>query len=221
MNPIRPSLKTEAVSLLIIFLTIYFSFYFYSNWPDIIASHWNFKGEVDGYTNKDFIVWIFPLMMSIIYALFLALPYFDPKKKNYKGFSGFYHFFKTMVLTILFLVYMVLGAYNLGYEANITLVSTISVGILMIVIGYFLKDIKPNWFMGIKNPWTLSSDTVWKKTHKIGGYFFIAFGVIAIAFNFLPEIFGMILFVSGMLFLIVGITIYSYIIYYNESKRKK
>jgi uncharacterized membrane protein len=172
MNPI----KTEAISLLIIFLTIYVSFHFYSNWPDVIASHWNFKGEVDGYTYKESMVWIFPLMMSIIYALFLALPYLDPKKKNYEGFSSFYHFFKTTVLTVLFLIYITLGVYNLGYNINITLVSTLLIGSLIIFIGYFLKDIKPNWFMGIKNPWTLSSDKVWKKTHKIGGYFFIVFG---------------------------------------------
>jgi len=144
MNPIKLSIKTEAVSLLIIFLTIYVSFHFYSNWPDRVASHWNFKGEVDGYTYKESMVWIFPLMMSIIYALFLALPYLDPKKNNYESFSGFYHFFKTTILAVLFLIYLALGVYNLGHDINITFVSILLVGFLIIIIGYFLKNIKPN-----------------------------------------------------------------------------
>ncbi|MDD4353019.1 MAG: SdpI family protein [Candidatus Nanoarchaeia archaeon] len=221
MNPVKPSIKSEIFCLSIIFLTICFSIYFYSQWPDIIASHWDFEGNVDGYSNKAFMVWIFPVMMSSIYALFLALPYIDPKKKNYEGFSEFYHFFKSLILTIFFILFIGIGRYNSGYYVNITLLSTVSLGVLMFVIGLYLKEIKPNWFMGIKNPWTLSSDKVWKKTHKIGGYFFMVFGIILIICNFLPEILSMILFILGILLIIIGTTVYSYVIYYNESNKKK
>lgn len=221
MNPIKPSIKTEAVPLILIALTIFFSIYFYSLLPDVIASHWNFKGEVDGYSNKAFMVWMFPLMMSSIYALFLALPYIDPRKKNYEGFSGFYHLFKSIIMFILFAMFVGVGLFNLNYNINITLLTTSLVGSLMIIIGSFLGTVKPNWFMGIKNPWTLSNDIVWKKTHKIGGYFFIIFGLIIIACNFLPEFLSMILFIIGILLIIVGTTIYSYIVFSKESKKKR
>jgi immunity protein, SdpI family len=219
MNPINPSLKTEIIPLLLIVLTMFLSVYFYDNWPDTIASHWNFKGEVDGYSNKIFMVWLFPFMMSLLYALFLALPYIDPKKKNYKGFSSFYHFFKILIMSVLFLTFLGVGLFNLNYNINITLLTTVSIGSFMIIIGSFLKDIKPNWFMGIKNPWTLSSDKVWKKTHILGGYFFMIFGVIIIACNFLPEILSIILFIIGMLLIIIGTTIYSFFIYSKEKKK--
>ncbi|MFA5303244.1 MAG: SdpI family protein [Candidatus Nanoarchaeia archaeon] len=221
MNPIKPSIKTEAVPLIIITLTVFFSIYFYPLLPDVIASHWNFKGIVDGYSNKEFMVWLFPMMMSIMYALFLALPYIDPKKRNYEGFSGFYHLFKAMILLILFMMFMGVGFYNLGGSVNITLLATVSIGSFMIFIGSFLKNIKPNWFMGIKNPWTLSSDNVWKKTHKIGGYFFMAFGAIIIACNFLPEMLSIALFVVGIFLIVIGTTIYSYLVYTKEAKKKK
>jgi len=221
MNPIKPSIKTEITPLIIIALTIILSIYFYSNWPEIIASHWNFKGEVDGYSSKAFMAWLFPTMISAMYAMFLALPYFDPKKKNYESFSGFYHLFKTLILAVLFLLFVSVGFFNMGYNLNITLITTIALGAFMILMGKFFKDIKPNWFMGIKNPWTLSSDNVWKKTHKLGGHFFTIFGAIIILCNFLPEILSTILFILGILLIIVGTTIYSYVVYASESKRKK
>ena len=220
MNPVKPSMKTEAIPLLVIALTLFFSIYFYSIWPDVIASHWNFKGEVDGYSNKGFITILFPLTTLLMYLLFLALPIIDPKNRNYESFSGFYHLFKALIMTVLFVLFVAIGAYNLGYNLNITLIATVSTGLLMIFIGLFLKNVKPNWFVGIKNPWTLSSDAVWKKTHIMGGYFFIIFGIIIIACNFLPELLSMILFILGILLIIIGTTVYSYVIYSNEKKPK-
>ena len=219
MNPIKPNIKTEIVPLLIIFLSIFFGIYFYSAWPDVVASHWDFNGEVDGYSNKFAVVWIFLAIISLMYAMFLALPYIDPKKKNYKSFSGFYHFFKALILSVMFLSFLFVGIYNLGYPINVSLLANSSIGLLMVIIGFFLRNIKPNWFIGIKNPWTLSSDNVWAKTHKVGGYFFMIFGAIIIACNFLPKIWAMILFILGILSIIIGTAVYSYVIYNKESKK--
>jgi uncharacterized membrane protein len=102
MNPTKFSFKNEAVPLMVIALTIFFTVYFYSSWPDMVASHWNLNGEVDGYSSKICVAWIFPAIISLIYILFLALPYVDPKRKNYENFSEFYNLFKSLLITVFF-----------------------------------------------------------------------------------------------------------------------
>ena len=218
-NPVKPTLKSESFPLIIILISIVLSFYFYAHWPAQVASHWNFRGEVDGYGSSMFMAFFFPLLFIGMYLLFLVLPYIDPKRERYAEFAKTYHIFKAVIIAALFAVYLVTGIYNLGYSFNVGIAVAVIIGILMIVIGNYLGRIKFNYFMGIRTPWTLASETVWNKTHRVGRWFFILFGVLIIIAPFLPEVLGIITFIAGAAIVVIGSFLYSYVAFLQEKKK--
>lgn len=218
-NPIKPTWKSESVPLVTIIISALLSFYFYAHWPAQVASHWNFRGEVDGYGSSVFMAFFFPALLIGMYLLFLLLPYIDPKRERYAEFAKTYHIFKMAIILVLFAVYLVTGIYNLGYEFNVGIAVAVLIGLLMIIIGNYLGKIKYNYFMGIRTPWTLASETVWNKTHRVGRWIFILFGVLIIVAPFLPEVIGLILFIAGAALAVVGTFLYSYLVFRQEKKK--
>ncbi len=217
-SPIKLTWRSEFFPLLLIILIIILSIYWYPLLPERIASHWGINGEVNGYSSKFFMSWFLPLLAVGIYLLFLALPYLDPKKASYPKFASIYHTFKAALLTVIFIIFLATNLYNLGYNVPISLVMTVTIGLLMVVIGALLPRIEPNWFMGIRTPWTLSSPTVWKKTHEVGGKAFILFGLCLMISSFLPAIWAMIVLIGGIIALLLVTLVYSYIVYHQEQK---
>jgi uncharacterized membrane protein len=220
-SPLPFKLKNEITSLIIIVSAIVLSFATYSHLPEIVASHWNFAGQVDGWSSRNFHAIFFPALLLFIYLLFTFLPRLDPKKENYPKFARTYRLFEVALLFTLFLVYAIATLVNLNYPINVGVSISLIVGLLMFAIGYLIKDIKENWFIGIRTPWTLSSPTVWEKTHAESGYFFLILGVIIIVTPYYGPPWNYILFGLGISLVIFGSIIYSYLIYRAEQKTKK
>jgi len=218
MNKIN--LKKEILSIFIILISFIIGIYFYQHFPNKIAGHWGLSGQVDGYTSKEFGAFGIPGIMFGIWLLFLVLPFLDPKKDRYVEFDRAYNIFKTSFVILFFMLFISTGIYNLGYSINIGLIAPILVGLFMIVLGNYLGKIKLNYFVGIKTPWTLSSETVWNKTHRLGGYAFILFGILIMISGFLPPILNAIAFILGISLIIFVTFIYSYIIYRKENSKK-
>lgn len=217
-NPLNLKLKTEWPALLAVILSVSLSFYFYANFPDRIATHWNFAGEVDGWSGKSFGAFFFPALIAGMYLLFLLLPMFDPKKDRYQEFVKPYNIFRQAIIIVLSIVYLATGFFNIGYDINIGAITGGSIGIMMIILGNYLGKIKPNWFVGIRTPWTMSSENVWTKTHRVGGYLFMVFGVILMIAPFMPETMALIFFFTWTVFLLVFTFGYSYWLYRKEKK---
>ena len=118
-NPVPTNFKKEIAPLAIILACFAASFYFNAHWPDLVASHWNFKGEVDAYSSKTFNAFFFPGLLAAMYLLFTVLPYFDPKRERYAEFSGVYLIFRTMIIAVMAVVYFTMGIFNLGYDINV------------------------------------------------------------------------------------------------------
>ena len=212
-NPVKPTFKTEAISLLVILIVLLISFYFYSGLPETVPSHWNAQGEVDGWSSRNFTVFFFPALIIGMYLLFLALPYLDPRKKNYQKFTGAYHGFKTMLVLFVSLLYLITGFSGLGYDLPIDKIVISMVGILFLVIGNYLPRIKSNWFIGIRTPWTLSSEKVWQRTHQVGGRLFMVEGALIIFLVFLlPQLLYQFFFISIMA-IVLWVFLYSYLLY--------
>lgn len=217
-SPIPYSWKTEWYPLLLLAVTSVLSVIFYARFPDRIASHWDFAGQVNGYSGKFFGSFGLAFILAGLYLLFMIFPYLDPRKDRYGEFIPTFRSMKNLILTVLFLIYIATGIYNLGYPVNMSLFVPLMIGGLMIAIGNMMGKLKPNWFMGIRTPWTLSSDTVWNKTHRMGGYLFALFGLIIIAAPVLGQTLGLALFIGGVLLTVAGTLVYSYLIYKQEMK---
>jgi len=205
--------KKEWWPLLLITLTIIFSIISYPMLPDRVISHWNFQGQADGWSSKSFHSIFFPALIIAMYLLFLVLPLLDPKRERYQEFAKTYNIFKALFITLFFVIFVVATLANLNVPVNIGVITGTSIGIMFMIMGNYLGKIKSNWFMGIRNPWTLSSENVWNKTHRLGGRIFMIWGLSLIILPWLPTSYGLIIFVIGLLAIVIGTNLYSYIIF--------
>ena len=201
--------KTNLIIISVIILSFLSAFYLYPKLPDRVASHWNSQGQVDDYLPKIWGVFLMPAITLAIFLLFLLIPRIDPLKKNIAKFRNYFNWLIILIVVFLLYVYSLTVFWNLGYRFNMTLLMTPAVGFLFFYIGVILKHAERNWFIGIRTPWTLSSDVVWKKTHQLGAKLFKVAGIIAILGIFFAENalwFAIIPAIASSLFLLV----YSY-----------
>lgn len=219
-NPIKPTIQTEFITLALLVLTIAASVFFYNNLPERIAIHWNYAGQVDGYGSGQTQAIVFPLLIIGMYLLFLLIPYLDPKKERYEQFNKIYHIFKSIIMGLIVVIYMIIGLNGLGYNLPVGVIMPGLIGLLFIVLGNYLGKIKMNWFMGIRTPWTMSSENVWNKTHRFGGKMFILAGLLMIAQIFLPLNFRLPVFIFSIAVILFGTVGYSYLVYLREKKNK-
>ena len=187
--------------------------------PDPMASHWNVNDQVDGYTSRFWGVFLVPLMTLGMLLLFLVIPNIDPLKANIAQFREAFNLFITLIVVFMIYVYILSLRWNLGYtDLGMSQAMLPAMGILFIFVGYLLRKAKRNFFIGIRTPWTLSSDRVWDETHRLGAVLFMISGVLAIIGSFFG---GNTAF--WMLFIpIIGSTlitlVYSYVLYQRETR---
>ena len=218
-NPIKPTIKTEILPILLVVLAIIASFYFYANFPEQVPIHWNTAGEVDNYGSKAVGAFLFPGIILGMYLMFLFLPLVDPKKKRYEQFRKVYHVFKNILILFMAAIYFISSLNALGYNVEIGVWVPVLVGLLFIVLGNYMGKIKPNWFMGIRTPWTLSSEEVWNKTHRLGGKLFMLCGLVIMLMNYLPINLRMPILISTIALMVLGTVGYSLILYLQEKKK--
>lgn len=219
-SPLKISLKSEFVSVIIIMLAFLTGIYFYAHFPDRVIIHWNAAGQANGYSGKLFGAFFVPALIIVIYGLLTLLPWLDPKKERYSEFQTAYQVIKTIIIVFMFGIFIITGLVNLGYPVNIALIMPLAVGALFMVMGNYLGKIKSNWFMGLRNPWTLSSENVWNKTHRFGGWLFMIYGLLLVFSAFLPRPNSLAVLIIGLIITIGGSTVYSYLQYREERRAK-
>lgn len=187
--------------------------------PDLMASHWNINDRVDGYISKFWGVLMLPLITLGMFLLFRVFPSIDPMKANIAQFREAFNLFTVLIVGFMVYLYGLTLAWNLGYT-NFRMSGAMlpAIGLLFIFIGFMMRQAKRNFFIGIRTPWTLSSDTVWNETHRVGAILFMVSGALA----FIGGFFGGTTAFWMMFVPIIGSTIfllvYSYMIYQRETK---
>jgi len=177
--------------LVIVMLMFLAGAYLYPQLPDQIPTHWNAQGEVDDYSSRDVGVFMMPVISLAIYLIFLAIPHMAVFKKNVKEFYDSYAGgFFTILMLFMFGVQLFSLFAGLGSQFEIMYFMVPAISMLFGYIGYILPKVKRNFFIGIRTPWTLASDRVWKKTHEMGGKLFMGSAVIMLlSLLFPPEAF--------------------------------
>lgn len=121
-----------------------------------------------------------PSISALLLLLFLLIPKIDPLKENIEKFRGYYDGFVVLLMLYLFYVYLLTIIWNLGKRFNMLPFLAPAFGVLFYYVGILLEKAEMNWFIGIRTPWTLSSEIVWDKTHEIGGKLFKIAGILAL-----------------------------------------
>lgn len=191
----------------------------WNQFPDPMASHWNVNDQVDGYIPKFWGVFMMPLINLGLFLLFLVIPLIDPLKANIAKFRGVFNVFIAFIIGYMTYVHALTLLWNLGYtDFGIGSAMLPAIGLMFIVIGILIRKSKRNWFIGIRTPWTLSSDRVWDETHRIGGILFMISGVTAVVGGLFG---GMIAFWSLLIPIFsstIFLFVYSYVLYQRETR---
>jgi len=211
--------RTQLAILAIILLSFGVAFYFYPQMPERMASHWNAKGQVDSYMAKSLALFLMPVISVILAVLFLLIPKIDPLKENIKKFRKYFDIFIVLILLFLFYIYLLTIIWNSGVEFNMTYAMIPPMVVLFYYIGILVENAKRNWFIGIRTPWTLSSEKVWDETHKMGGKLFKTAALVGLL-GFLFTKYAIYFVILPVLAVAVYTVIYSYLRYQKHLRRK-
>ncbi|MDN5311757.1 MAG: hypothetical protein PWQ68_730 [Thermoanaerobacteraceae bacterium] len=174
--------------MIILIFTLYVvGFILYHKLPDMVPNHWNMAGEVDGYMAKESFIIFFPSLILGLYLLMSLAPMIDPRSDNYKKFKGVFEGFRVLIVLVMIVLYLTSILFALGIPVPIGKVVMLSVGILWVFIGNYFGKVRFNYTFGIRTPWTLASEEVWNKTHRVSGPLWVAAGIIMMLSIFIPD----------------------------------
>ena len=205
---IKKNLKLLILTSVVILLPILAGVCLWSRLPEQVPNHWNMSGEVDGWSSRGFAVLGMPLIMLALQWITVLATLADPKKQNHSEKILQLIFWIIPVLNLLISVATYTSA--MGGSVRMEVLSTVFIGALFVVLGNYLPKCKQNYTVGIKIPWTLSSEENWNRTHRLAGWVWVAGGVGIMIAGFLGIFW---LLIGVMLIMTLVPCIYSYVLY--------
>lgn len=204
------------IPLLIVAAAFIASAVVYPRLPETMPTHFDMSGQPNGWSSRLFGAWVVPLFLLLMWGLVRVLPAIDPRGSNYAKFGGAFEGIIVSIMLFMLGMHVVVLRASLGYPLAMQRVIPFGIGVLFIVIGNLLPRARPNWFVGIRTPWTLSSDRVWEKTHRLGGRLFVAGGVIITVAAFAWVKWAHVVLVTVITLCAATVLIYSYLEWKRE-----
>ena len=174
-------LRREVLSWVLILAAWGFSLALYARLPESIPTHWDFHGRPDGFTPKPWGAFVTPMVMIGIYLVFLVLPKISPRGYRFDSFLGVWEIIRTAILALLLLVHVLVVLSGAGVAIDLVRSMEAGGGLLLVLLGNYMGKLGKNFFVGIRTPWTLASDEVWLRTHRLGGKLFVIAGLVLFA----------------------------------------
>jgi uncharacterized membrane protein len=193
-----------------------FSIWAYPQLPAEVATHFDLDGDPNGWSSRFVASILVPLIGLVMVGVFVAVPRIDPRRANYALFSPTYWTIVNALLVFLAGLHVLMLGRALGWVVDMSKVAGLGIGGLFILLGNLMTRLRPNWFMGIRTPWTLSSDTVWRKTHRFGGVAFAIAGVCVAATALVAATWLRTTAIAMVGAAAVGSVVYSYLIWKRE-----
>jgi uncharacterized membrane protein len=193
-----------------------FSAVVYSSLPAEVPTHWNLRGEVDGWSSREWGAFFGPVMATALWLLLPLLRKVDPRRRNYDRFDATFWLIVNLMVVFLGAVHVLALGSALGWGIDMTRWVLVLLGLMFVGLGNYLPRLRSNWWMGVRTPWTLDSETVWRATHRVAGYTFVAGGLLAIVAALLPTDLAFIVAMIGMTGAALIPVVYSYVVYRRE-----
>ncbi len=217
---IRPAIT---ITVIVILLMLIASAFAWQKLPDEvrIPVHWNVAGQPDRYGGKCLGLMLMPLATIIMVIVMLVAPTVEPRQQNIQSSRKAYNMIlSAIVLLMAFLHFIILMA-ALGQPVNVMKGVCLGIGLMFILIGNYSGKIRSNFMLGVKTPWTLSSELSWHKTHRLAGRLFILLGaIIGLSGLTLPGMAVFIILLTGGFGLVAVIMVYSYLIWKKDPQKK-
>lgn len=159
----------------------------YPHLPERVPIHWNLQGEVDDYGGRLMGAFFPPAIATFVYAVMMLVPKIDPRKRNIDRLGTDYSLLVSAIVLFMALLQGATTAAALGRDVNVTSVVLLGIGGLWIAIGNYLPRVRQNFTVGIRTPWTLSDENVWRETHRVGGRAMVTGGLVTLVAALLPD----------------------------------
>jgi len=211
--------KKETIIWLILLFPFIYALIVWNKLPDLVPTHFNVNGKPDDYSKKAFALLLVPVMNVLIYFILFFIPRIDPRRKNYAFFGSSYQNIRLLIHLFFAGIFIFITQTTSGGEP-LKLNAFFSVMLLFLaLLGNYMRTVRSNFFVGIRTPWTLSNDVVWRKTHELGGRIWFYCGIIlAIIVFFLPQTAATIVMFCGVFFMVIIPVVYSYLGYRKITK---
>lgn len=196
--------------------SLVFSVAVYSRLPDEMPLHWGLSGTPDRFGSRLEGAFLMPLVMVVLFVVMRWYPSRDPRAPNIAKFRGAYDSVVTATIAMLALVHVAVLGVALGWQIDMTTVGLAGLGVLLVLIGNLLPLARSNFIFGIRTPWTLSSEQVWTRSHRVGGYSTVAAGVLTIACAFIGGSLGPSIALASLLVAALVPVVYSYLLWNRE-----
>jgi uncharacterized membrane protein len=184
----------------------------YPDLPHQMAIHFTADGTPDDYLDRPFAVALLPVLELAILGMYAVIPRLDPLGDNIAEFEDYYDLVAVVTVAILAYVHAAVLGYNLGYRFEMAQVIAPMLAVVGLVFGTVVENAKQNWFVGIRTPWTLSNEDVWRQTHERSGILFKIAGLLALLAIPFPQYFEVLAIAPLALAALVP-SAYSYVLY--------
>ncbi len=157
-----------------------------STLPAQIPIHFNIHGQPDNWADKTSFVWLLAGMTLGVYALFLIIPLIDPKGKI-KQMGNKYYILKLLLVSLmsgLSIIMIISAKYQQIMTSKLVI---LLIGLMFVVLGNYMPSVKPNYFIGVRTPWTLEDETNWRKTHRFTGWLWTLGGLVIILLSLVAK----------------------------------
>lgn len=204
--------KVECLLIGMLLLQVVVSLALFPVLPERMPTHWDVHGQVDGWMGRLGAMAVFFSLSLSQYLLLWAIPYLDPKGKiavHQKAYNAI----RLTVQLLLLLVFAAVMAAALDVHLSVPQLCFGATSIMLVILGNYMGKIRPNYFMGIRTPWTLEDPMVWQKTHRVGGPVFILAGLFSLAGSLWSPIAGLVILVVSVMAASVYLVGYSWVQY--------
>jgi uncharacterized membrane protein len=186
-----------------------------------IPVHWGIDGQPDGYAPAAIGLVMMPSAVALLSLLFAIIPSIEPRRANFERSRKPYAALWVGLVGLLGGLHLIVTAVALGAEIPVGRIVWGGVGILFVLIGNYLPKIRSNFLMGIRTPWTLTSERSWTRTHRVGGWLFVIVGLVLAGLGLIdaPGEVAFVALIAGTVAILVGLFAYSYVVWRGDPDR--
>jgi uncharacterized membrane protein len=217
-NPIRLNKWQEAILLVLVLIPAIFFFALKDKMPAQIPTHWGADGKPNDYSSPLGALGLSLGVGIFVWIITMIAPNLDPKKKTYQLGPDVY--FKIRFTIMLFLSMVMSSSFLIGAGYHFSMSKLVIGGmmILFAILGNFMANLPPSYSFGIRLPWTLHSETNWRKTHRLAAKVWTVTGILGLIMTFLLPEDSLQYIVFSFLAIMVGVPVLMSIYWYKTSK---
>lgn len=179
--------RSDILQILVGLTPVWVCLALYNKLPEQMGTHIGLNNQVDSYMSRPAAVAMLALIGAGIPIVTKLSRRLDPRRENFEKFEKAYSLFRWVLAGFIALIGLALVAYNLDYGISIKWITSLLIGLLIMVLGNFMGQIRFNYTFGIRTPWTLADETVWRKTHRMAGPIWVLAGLVMVGSAFAPD----------------------------------